>query len=290
MSGQTDDARMNASENSIDEVAKTIGTNAIILLGVFLSAFPIYYMTISSTFSLQQFFQFPPRLIPGGHFVENYRHLFIETLFLRTPATTQIYTTAATIGTVIVATMAGYAFSMFEFRGRKPIFALILAMMSIPFQLIAIALFNILINLGLIDTLIGGILPILIFPIVILIMKQNFDQMDIENILRSARIDGASEFQIFYHIALPVMRPAIAAATIITFLWRAGELFWPLVVFRSQEMHTVTVFIANQIGYRTSTDWTVVIPAGLILTIPSIIVAIYFQRHFVKGMMAGSTK
>lgn len=281
---------MSTSNRKLTNVAQSAATNILLLFGMFVCLVPIYYMVVSTSFSLSQFYQFPPRLVPGDQLVENYKHIFGETTFLRNLLHTLVYAVAATIGTVAVATMAGYGFSMFRFRFRKPIFALILSMMSIPFQLIAIALFALLVQYGLIDTYIGAILPILVFPIVILMMKQNFDQLEIESILNSARIDGASEFQIFYHIALPLMRPAIAAGTIITFIWRSGELFWPLVVFQSREMFTVTMFIANNMGYRTATDWTLIMPAGFILTIPSIIVAVYFQKHFVRGLTAGSVK
>jgi ABC-type glycerol-3-phosphate transport system permease component len=282
-------ARYQALKNKDrEELLGLLGTNTIILLGVIVTAFPVYYMIISSSFSQQQFYVFPPRVIPGGSIGANINNLFSETRYLRTLLNTLIYAGSIIVGSIILGTLTGYAFSMFTFRGRKPLFGLIIAMLSVPFQLIAIPLFTILVRFNLVNTYIGGILPLLVFPVVFLMIKQNFDQLGLDEILNSARIDGASEFQIFYHIALPLMRPAIAAAAIVGFLLKAGGLFWPLIVFRSPEMHTVTIFISQQIGIQSATNWTALMPAGAILTVPLLAVTIYFQKYFIKGLTSGS--
>jgi len=282
--------RNNIKNTSLADIIKASATNSLLLAGILIFSFPLYYMLVSTSFATEQFSQFPPKLFFGNHLIQNFSFLIYETMFFTAATNTLIYATATTIGSVALATLAGYAFSMFTFPGRKPLFGLVLATLSIPFQLVAIPLFNLLVQAGLVNTYIGGILPAIIFPTIILMLKQNFDQLVLNDVINSGRIDGASEMQIFYHIVLPLLRPALAAATIIAFILRAGGLFWQLVIFRQPSMQTLTVFISQRVGYLFQTEWTVLMPAAALLSVPMILITIYFQSYFVKGLMSGSVK
>lgn len=279
----------------LDEVRESnpyglVGINVIVLLGAVLSAFPMYYMFVSSTFAPGSFFQFPPKLIPGANLVENYIMTLTETRFPRALLNSLIFAVGSTIGVLVVATTAGYSFAMYQYPGRKPLFYITLVALAIPFQLIAIPLFTLLVEINLVDTYIGAILPALVHPVAVVFMKQNIEQTIVEDLLNSARMDGASEFQIFFKIVLPLIKPALAALAILMFLRRMNVLFWPLVVFRSPEMAVATQFIANNRGIVVPTNWQIVMPASVMATIPVLLIFLFLQQYFIKGLLSGAVK
>jgi lactose/L-arabinose transport system permease protein len=122
-------------------------------------------------------------------------------------------------------------------------------------------------------------------------MKQNIEQTILTDMLNGARVDGASELEIFYKIVLPLIRPALAALAVFLFLYRMNELFWPLIIMRSPDHQLATTFISNNIGgLETPTTWTVVMPAAFLATVPVLLVFIFLQKQFIKGLLAGSVK
>ncbi|WP_411968931.1 carbohydrate ABC transporter permease [Haloferax sp. YSSS75] len=268
-----------------------LSINTLALVGAVLFAFPFYYILVASSFSEGVIYQFPPKLTPGGQYLQNFSNLLFETQFSRTLLNSLIYATFSTIGVLIVATTSGYAFAKFEFPGRKPLFYVTLITLAIPFQLIAIPLFSLLVDFGLANTFVGLVLPAVAHPIGVFFMRQNIEQTIIDDMLNSARIDGASEIQVFRHIVFPLIRPGLAALAVLMFMLRMNELFWPLVVMRSDANSTATMFLATFLGGPESPpDWTVMMPAALLASIPVLIVFIFLQKHFVKGLLAGSVK
>jgi lactose/L-arabinose transport system permease protein len=268
-----------------------LSINMLALLGALLFAFPFYYVLIASSFAEGVVYQFPPKLLPGGQYVENLSRLIFETSFPRTLLNSLIYATFSTIGVLIVATTSGYAFAKFEFPGHTPLFYVTLVTLAIPFQLIAIPLFSMLVDFSLTDTFIGLILPAVAHPLGVFFMRQNIEQTILDDMLNSARMDGASELQIFRYIVFPLVRPGLAALAILMFMLRMNELFWPLIVMRSESNAVATMFLATVLGGPESpTQWTVMMPAALLASVPVLLVFIFLQKHFVKGLLAGSVK
>jgi lactose/L-arabinose transport system permease protein len=271
--------------------ARATGYNVLAILGAILFAFPFYFMVVGSTLPSNQFLQFPPQLLPGGQFVENYTKSLLETNFLRALLNSLIYAIFSTIGVLVLATCAGYAFAKFAFPGHDALFYSTLVTLAIPFQLIAIPLFKLLTDFGLVDSFPGLILPAIAHPIGVFFMKQNIEQTIIDDMLNSARIDGASESQIFLKIVLPLVRPGLAALAVLMFLLRMNGLFWPLVVMRSEQNQVATVFLAKlHGGPQAPTAWETMLPAAVVATLPVLLVFIFLQKHFVKGLLAGTTK
>jgi ABC-type glycerol-3-phosphate transport system permease component len=279
------------SRKSLFTLLRPYSVKAIVLFGALIFAIPYYYMTISSTFATEQFFFFPPRLIPGPNLVENYTTLLFETRFARTLLNSVIFASLSTIGIVSTGTLAGYAFAKFSFPGRKPLFYLTLSTLAFPFQLIAIPLFELLVSFRLVDTWAGLVLPTLSGPIGVFFMKQNIEANIVDSLLKSARIDGASEFQTFYHIVLPLLKPGMAALGVLMFFRRIQGLFWPLIAVRSPSKQVATVFIENLSGGAISPNiWTQMMPALVLATFPALILFIFVQDYFIKGMVGGHAK
>jgi len=231
-----------------------LSVNALAILGGVIFAFPFYYILVASTFAEGVIRRFPPKLTPGGMFVRNLTNLMAQTDFLRSLLNSLIYAGFSTVGVLIVATTSGYAFAKYKFPGREPLFYVTLVTLAIPFQLIAIPLFKLLVDVNLADTFVGLILPAVAHPLGVFFMRQNIEQTILDDTLNSARIDGASEFQIFYRIVLPLIRPGLAALAVLMFMLRMNELFWPLVVMRSESNAVATMFLSSQKGsdFRTN--------------------------------------
>jgi len=275
----------------IQAVLPSVGMNGLALIGAITFGFPLYFGFVTSTLGTNQIFQFPPRLLPGDQFIENYSTLLLETGFPRSMLNSLFFAGTTTIGVLVLATMAGYAFAKFEFAGRDPLFYVALITLAIPFQLLAIPLFNLLVSYNLVDTWPGLILPALATPIGLFFMKQNIEQTIQDDMLNSARIDGASEFQIFYHIVVPLVRPGLAALAVLMFLQRWNSLFWPLIVMRSEQNQVVTMFLASLHGGVTArTPWEILLPGAVIATIPVLLMFIFMQNHFIQGLTQGSMK
>lgn len=255
--------------------------------------FPLYYLFASSGFHSGQMYNLPPKLTPGAldQYIANYAQL-LATTFPRNFLNSLIYAAGSVLGVVSLATLAGYAYAMFSFRGRSLLFYITLASLAIPYQLLAIPLYNIMNSVGLLNSYVGLILPTIAGPIGVFFMKQNLEASLIDDMLQSARIDGASEGQIFYHIVWPLARPGMAALAVLVFLWRMQDLFWPLIALQSKDMRVGTMFLEAhaQSTANSPAAWELLLPAAFIMTLPVLVLFLFAQRHFVKGLMAGSVK
>ncbi|WP_197092953.1 carbohydrate ABC transporter permease [Haloferax gibbonsii] len=271
--------------------ARGLGINVVALLGAVVFAFPFYFMIVGSTVAPGEVFSWPIRLLPGDRLIQNYSYLLTETNFLSSLGSSLIYAVLNMIGVVILGTTAGYAFAKFSFPGHKPLFYLTLSTLAIPFTLLAIPLFNLLVQYNLVDTYPGVILPAMAHPVAVFFMKQNIEQTILDDMLNSARMDGASESQIFVRIVLPLLRPGMAALAVLLFVDRMNDLFWPLVVLRSPDKQVATVWLANVTGgTQAATPWDVLLPGAVITTIPVALVFIFMHKHFVQGLLSGSVK
>lgn len=281
----------NVKESDLKKSLRSLSVNTVVIIGAVIFMFPFFYILISSSHPTEAIYDWPPRLLPGNVFGENVMQVLTETRFPRTMLNSLIYAVFGTLGVLITGTTAGYAFAKYSFPGKEPLFYLSLVTFAVPFQLLAIPLFELLLQFNLVDTYLGVILPVIINPIGVIFMRQNIEQTILDDMLNSARLDGATEIQIFYKIVLPLLKPGLAALGILMFLLKMNTLFWPLVVLRSPEKHVMTVFLANiKGGVFEPTNWSLVMPAALMATLPILLIFIFLQKYFVRGLLAGSLK
>lgn len=273
------------------EFARRLGLNLIALSGALFFAFPLYYILVGSTLAPGELFQFPPKLLPGTNGVENYSYLLLDTRFPRMLFNSLVYAISSSLGVLFVSSTAGYVYAKMQFPGREPLFYLTLVTLAIPFQIIAIPLFELLADMNLIDSMVGLVLPTIAHPLGVFYMKQSIEQNVLDDVLNSARIDGASEFTVYYRIVLPLVKPALISLGVLMILFKMNDLFWPLIVMRSQENHVATIFMSLLAGgIEEPTPWETVLPAMLISTLPVILLFVFLQRYFIKGLLAGSVK
>jgi len=195
--------------------------------------------------------------------------------------------------TLVIDTLAGYAFARLRFPGRTFLFALVISTLMIPTAAIVAPLYIIVSHMpgwthAGVNSYLGMILPMVCSPLGVFMMRQFISTLP-EGLVEAARLDGASEFQIFRKIVLPLMKPALVVLGIFTFMFRWVNFLWPLVITTTDHMKTLTVGIASLQG-QFVTDWGVISAAAVMTMLPVIIVFLIFQRWFVQASMAGALK
>jgi multiple sugar transport system permease protein len=221
--------------------------------------------------------------------VSNFVELFVNRMF-GTYMVNSLLVSAATVATnVLFCSLAGYALAKIDFPGHKFVFGCVLAAMMIPYIALFVPSFFIIVQLGLVNTIAGIVLPIAVMPVGVFIMRQFADSVPNE-LLEAARLDGASEFLIFYKIFLPLVGPAIATVAIITFLNSWNYFLWPLIVAQNQDTYTLPVGLAVASQAAKSTDYGLLLAGAIVVLLPVLILFLFLQKYFVQGIAATGLK
>lgn len=262
----------------------------ILSIGALSMLVPFLWMLATSLMSTKQIYSFPPRLLPDPVQWQNYPKAMqtvpLDTFFLNSLWVSSL----TTLGQMVTASMAGYAFARMRFPGRNALFLVFLATMMIPPQVNIVPLFILMSKLGWIDTYYALIIPGLFGAFGIFLLRQWFLGFP-EELEQSARLDGCNPWQVYWHIALPTALPALATLGIFTFIGTWNSFLWPLIVTNSDLMRTLPVGLATFKGsFRENTEWGQLMAAGTISVIPALAVFMAGQKYFIKGLMAGSLK
>jgi alpha-glucoside transport system permease protein len=219
---------------------------------------------------------------------DNYEALLDNDVIIDSLWTTVLITVGATVLPIFVASMAGYAFAWLEFPGRDWLFILVIALLVVPLQMALIPMFSLYDALGIFDTVLALVLFHTAFglPFAIFLLRNFFIGIP-KDLMEAARIDGASEFRIFFRLILPLGLPAIASLAIFQFLWTWNDLLVALVFGRDTQPITVAIFSQlRQFGSNID----IIAPATFISLLIPLMVFFAFQRYFVQGLLAGSVK
>ncbi len=224
-----------------------------------------------------------PSLIPNPFTLDNYQQIFSgANLFPHYIFNSLVYAAATAALNVLLASMAGYAFGRMEFFGKNVLFALTLAVLMIPTQLILIPKFLVANSLGLTDNLAALIVPAMAQPTMVFLMTQFLKSLPRE-LEESAMIDGASRFRIFWQIILPLARPAMTAVAIFSFQGAWNDFLWPLIVQSHQPNYTLTVGLAF-FGRQNYIAYNLLLAGAAINLLPLVVIFFMFQRYFIKGI------
>jgi multiple sugar transport system permease protein len=194
----------------------------------------------------------------------------------------------ATVVSVLVNSLAGYAFAKLPFRGRESLLGGLTLGLVVPAQVGMLPLFLLLRQLGLVNTFAGVMIPYFASIFGILLVRQYVQSLP-DDLLDQARVDGASEMRIFWTVVLPVIRPILVTLATFTFLSAWNDFMWPLIVVSDSTRYTLPVALANLVGEHVQD--TELMMAGSVLTVlPALVVFLLFQRSYVRGILAGSVK
>lgn len=264
------------------------GSYIFLLAMVVLIVVPLYWMVVAASIPTSELFSSSIPLIPGTKFFEHFQALQERLDFVRTIWNSTIIAVAYTLLSMLLCSMAGFAFAKYDFKFKEPLFYFVLATLVLPIQALVVPLFLMVSTMGLLNTFIAVILPWAANPLGIFLMRQNMQAIP-DALLESARMDGATEFQIFYKIALPTMIPSLAALAVILFINQWRLFLYPLVVLQEPEMFTIPIALSQLVGAQRIAFEQIMVGSTLAI-IPIAILFIFLQRYFIKGILAGSVK
>jgi lactose/L-arabinose transport system permease protein len=253
----------------------------LLSVAAFVSIFPFLWMALGTTNRSADIIR--AKATPGTALFDNIASFFTQVDVPRIFWNSIFIAGVGTVLTLIVASLAGYAFEMFRSRFREHIFAFLLLLLSIPFAALMVPLFVMISQMRLVNTAAAVILPGIASIFIIFYFRQATKAFPKE-LRDAARIDGLKEWQIFLYVYLPVMRSTYAAATIIVFMANWNNYLWPLIVLQTNDMFTMTLAIAAlNAGYTP--DFGVIMVGAIVATLPTLVIFFLLQRRFVEGML-----
>ncbi len=259
---------------------------AIYILG------PLVFMFTASVMPAGDIMKMPYRWIPKGFYWQNYwqgiRGNDGSFIYLRNIFNSLVVASIVTMTTVFLSALTGYGLAKFHFKGRHVVLMMILATMMIPFEVIMIPLYLIITKLGIQNSYAGLITPFLVTAFGIFLMRQYYVTFP-DEILDAARIDGASELNIFGKIILPNSIPALATLAVLTFKSQWDNLLWPLLVAQSEEMKTIPLYIVRFTAEK-HTDEGAMMAVAAIASIPILILFFRLSRYFISGAVVYSAR
>src|SRR5664280_883048 len=263
-----------------------------LVIGAIIFLFPFYYMVIGSLQAKRD--TSIGGVIPTpGVTLHNYAQINASLDLLQSLTNSGIFTGGVILATVVFGVLAGYALARLHFRGRGSLFALMLLVQVVPFQLLIIPLYVMIVrNYGLGDSYMGMILPFAINSVAVFIFRQFFLALP-EDLFSAARIDGASELRILWSIALPLVRPALLTATLITFIGPWNEFLWPFLVTKEPTMQPLAVALANYIDNvagRATNPYGAILAGAVVLAAPAVALFVAFQKHFTSSELGSGVK
>ena len=261
---------------------------ATLVAGAALSLAPLLWMVSASLMPTGDANTFPPHLLPRRVTLEHYRAIFTRLDMGRYLLNSAIVATVVTVLSLLVNSMAGYAFAKLRFRSRDRTFRLLSMGLVVPVQVAMLPLFLLMKQMGLINSYAGVIVPSLASIFGIFLVRQ-YALAFPDELLDAARIDGASEARIYLSVVVPTITPVLATLAIWTFLTTWNDFMWPLIVLSDEERYTLPVALANLVGEHVQ-DTELMMAGSVVTTLPVLLVFLFLQRYYIQGVMAGSVK
>lgn len=278
------------------EILGKIVVYLLLIVGSVIFVAPFVWMVTASFQDVGSMFHWPPRWLPHNPTFDNYTRFFKEERIGRYFVNSVIVAGSITILQLFTGSLAAYTFAKRTFPGRNLLFLGILGTMMIPGQVTIIPNYVILRHIplfggndllgnggsGWLDSYWGLIIPQGVSAFGIFLLRQYIKNIP-DELLDAARVDGASEFRIYWQIVLPLAKPALAALAIFTFTYQWDDFYWPLVVVSSEQLRTLPLGLALFV-VRNRTVWDLLMAGSVVTTLPVLIVFLIFQRHFVRGI------
>jgi multiple sugar transport system permease protein len=272
--------------------AGTVLRTVLLLLGAVAFLFPFYYMLIGSLQAEPD--TTPSGLLPRDNLtLHNYTDINQRVDLLQSLVNSGVFTGGVILCTLVFGVLAGYALARLHFRGRGTVFAMVLLVQVVPFQLLLIPLYVMVVRTyGLADSYLGMILPYAINTTAVFVFRQFFLQLP-DDLFAAARIDGAGELRLLWSVALPLVRPALLTATLLTFIGPWNEFLWPFLITKEADMQPLAVSLANYINNvagRAANPFGAILAGACVLAAPAVALFVIFQRHFTTTNLGSGVK
>ncbi|MFD6169254.1 carbohydrate ABC transporter permease [Streptomyces coeruleorubidus] len=267
-----------------------IALHAVLVLGLLLSAFPFYWAVIMSTHTSTEIFSYPPKLLPGSHFLENLRSLFDNIDFFGSMFNSLLVAVSVTVLVLFFDSLAAFVFAKFAFPGKRVLFALLMLIFMVPMQLQAIPQFVIMAKLGWIGSMTSLIVPAAANAFGIFWMRQYMKSAIHDELIDASKLDGAGFLRQYWHVALPVVRPGLAFLGIFTFMGQWNDYAWPLIALTNPDNVTLQVALSQLNGTHGTTDYGMVMTGALLALVPLLIVFAIGARQIIGDLAKGAVR
>lgn len=261
---------------------KTLGYVLMTVVGI-LFLFPFFWMVITSFKSMREVIALPPIFIPSSLGIDSYARVFKEIRFARFFLNSLIVAVAVTAAVLLTSSMSGFAFAKYSFIGKAPLFIGVLSTMMVPFEVVMIPLYLMMVKFNWANSYWGLIVPSVVSPFGIFLMRQFIESIP-DDMIDAARIDGCSEFRLYWQIVMPNVKPALSALTIFTFMWQWNAFLWPFIIISSDRMRTLPLALAFYQNMFTGPQYNVLMAATVLTIAPTVLVFLALQKHFVRGI------
>lgn len=275
--------------------AKGFFSHFILIIVSLLSVFPfIWLLSTALKGPDENIFQYPPVFIPEQFTFANFKGVWHQIPFMLYFWNSMIVAVFTVILNLILSSLAAYPLARMDFKGKKPVFYLLLSTIMIPFQAIMLPVYLIILKLNMVDSVnnfmgfLGLILPFAVNAFGIFLMRQAFLAIPKE-LEEAAFVDGCNVFQIWWKILIPMVKPTLAVLAIFTFIGSWGEFLWPSIVLTKKALYTLPVGV-NDLQGMFSANWRYIAAGSIIATIPILIFFIAMQRYFISGENDGAIK
>jgi multiple sugar transport system permease protein len=262
--------------------------NGLVIFFAVLNLFPLYWLFTSSLKNSSDVVKMPPDWFPKTITFSNYVDVFNNQPAFRWAFNSIFVSLVSTIALIIVSCLAAYAFSKLKFKGRNVIFIIFISSLMVPKEVMIVPLFRIVQDLGMVNSLNGMIWPNVATAFGVFMLKGFFDSIP-DSLRESAKIDGASEFTVFYRIMLPMVKPGIGALFILNFVQVWNDYLWQLVVGQDENSKTLMVGIAT-LMQDLNPNFAYKMAGATVAAVPMLLIFIFFQKYFTSGISIGAVK
>lgn len=261
-----------------------------LVVGTVFAGFPVFWMLSSSFKKNSEIFAYPPQIITEGFSLAAYTTIVTDPVKLRFFFNSYLVALSVVALTLVVAILAAYAFSRYEFAGRKPLNVIILSVQAVPPITLLIPFFGLMVVLRLYNTYQGLILTYMVFtlPYAIIMMTAYFNTLPKE-LDEAAKIDGAGPLKILTNVLVPISVPGMVSVGTYTFMIAWNEYLFALTLTRTEEMRTVPIGIQLLMGQH-SYEWNEMMAMSILGSLPVLLLFLFFQRYFIGGLTSGSLK
>jgi len=265
-----------------------LAVNGALMILAGLTALPLLWMMSASLMPSGEAMTLPARLWPSQPTLQHYTTLFSRLALGRTFLNTLLLASMITAVSLLCNSMAGYAFAKLRFRGRRRLFAILLATLIVPPQVTVLPLFLEIRALGLVNSF-GGIMVAAIATVFGIFLIRQFALGIPDDLLDAARLDGASELRIYWTVVLPLLRPILVTLGVFTFLSSWNDFMWPLIVLTDESKYTLPVALANLSGEHVQ-DTELMMAGAVVTVLPGLLLFLAMQRQYIEGITMGSVK
>jgi multiple sugar transport system permease protein len=264
-------------------------TYVLLSLGLVITLAPFAWMLLGSIKPTGEILANPNQWLPENPTLSNFTDLLSKQNFGLYFFNSVVVAVACVIGNLLFCSMAGYALAKMDFAGKRLLFSLVLLMLVVPGIATFVPLFVQVSNLGMANSYLGLILPYVVTPLGVFLMRQFIGEIP-DSLLEAARIDGAGEARIFFRLVLPLTGPALATLAILTFLAQWNNFLWPLVIAQTDDMYTLPVALALFAVGANGTNYGLLLAGSVVVVLPMIVIFLFLQRYFIQGIASTGIK